>query len=136
MAHAVLNRIEDPRDNLAKCTRDEIWDYARFKGADIYFPQGADTPRDDMIQILRNKGHIDIIYTPRVIGMPPTPSPYTRKEPLPAVKREEPRHESVFDLATATRAEMAKECKRRGIKMARTDTMEKLRERLSVQDAA
>lgn len=39
-------------------------------------------------------------------------------------------------LKTETRAELAKECKRRGIKMARTDTKEQLIEKLSGQSHA
>lgn len=142
---AELFKIEDPRDSLAKCSRDDLWDYARVKGADIYFPHGADTPRDDMILILRNKGCTDIEYIPTVMGRPIKPSPYREllREKFTARKISTEMPASVGQnvpigksVAEMSRAELAKECKRRGIKMERTDTKQQLAERLSVQDAA
>jgi hypothetical protein len=59
---AILTKIDDPRDNLMKMTRDELYDYGKENG--VEFPQGRDTPAFDgtsapvpnMVDILRARG--------------------------------------------------------------------------------
>lgn len=48
----ILNRIEDPRDNLSKATRYQVWKFAKANGVD--FPE--DAPADLVRAELRRKG--------------------------------------------------------------------------------
>jgi hypothetical protein len=63
----VLTRIEDPRDNLQKATRDELWDYAKANGVD--FDQRT-TPRQVMEHVLRSKNLVNVRIPIRVLGRP------------------------------------------------------------------
>lgn len=48
----ILNKIEDPRDNLSKATRYQVWKFAKANGID--FPEG--TPADIVRAELRRRG--------------------------------------------------------------------------------
>lgn len=150
----VLNKIEDPRDQLGKATRDELWSFAKAKGVvpamleylskyqwqpdrgfyERPFPFVATVntaSKFEMENYLRNRGLYDIKPAVRVMGRDinaPDPTVYETPQTL----------EKVVDDAAKnmTRAQLAKECKIRRIKMSRTDTKEILLEKLSGQSHA
>ncbi len=136
----ILN--EDPRSPLDRASRDELYAFAKANHVteiDEAMYMGA-YAGVRMKKILLRKGLTNIntsnrpLYSadPQPSGLPPQDVDALADLPQ---KPLEPRAD-VFDISTASRAELAKECKKRGIKMARTDTKEKLQERLSVQNAA
>jgi hypothetical protein len=149
---AVLQRIDDPRDNLDKALPDELYFFAKSRGiTDINRAEPAVLMRKK----LRDKGLVDIPIPNRVLGQPTDwhnewstgskedPRPSITAEQLmqkqwdeqqgktntpPAMKSPDPTEP--FDVAKAGIVELRKECKRRGIKMARTDNLVTLREKL------
>jgi hypothetical protein len=148
---AVLTRIEDPRDNLMKMTRDELYDYGMENG--VEFPQGRDTPAFDgtshpvpnMVAILRARGLPGRDKSHRVLGLAqplfsdPPPS-YSNKiipkapPPEPSLTWREPEELPTVDKMTM--GQLRKECKILGLKMSRRDNMNTLREKLRGQNAA
>lgn len=123
---AVLNRIEDNRDNLSKASRFELCQLAEARGiSEVHY--GATLTLEEMVNILRGKGVHDIkipdrplgIYQPLVLGEIEAPK-------IEAVKAPE---KPVGDMNIV---ELRSACKARGIKMARTDTTETLRAKLNV----
>lgn len=130
-----VNRIEDPRGPLELASRYELYQYAKDNGikeideAMYMGPYAA----EKMKKILMAKGLTNIKTTLRPFGSPPgTEEPSGKTVTIDELINETP----MINHRVMTRAELAKECKARGIKMARTDTKEKLQERLSVQNAA
>lgn len=150
-----LNKVEDPRDSLGKATRDELWDFAKSKGVvpamleylskyqwqpDRGFFERTQTFKADvntatkfeMENYLRNRGLFEIRPAVRVMGRDinaPAPDVIVRKETSGHVL-------DFIERTSSTRAQLAKECKRLGIKMSRTDTKEVLLEKLSGQSHA
>jgi hypothetical protein len=149
----VLTKIEDPRDSLGKATRDELWDFAKVKGAipdmvsylskfewtsDQGFRQRtipfvasqATATKEEMENYLRNRGMVNVPVAIRCMGRPTgqfvegntlmdQPSPVPVAEPAEAT--------SVDKMSIQ---ELRQECRSRGIKMARTDNIAKLRDKL------
>ncbi len=124
------------RDPLDFANRDELYQFAQANGVTeiteaMYMGGNAG---EKMKRILRARGLTNIRHRAMPFEAPSEPAVKTTNfddfisEPSAPLepRRDEPK----------TRAELAKECKKRGIKMARTDTKEKLQERLSVQNAA
>ena len=62
-----LTKVIDPRDNLARATRDELWDYAKANGVD--FDQSTAT-KALMEQVLRGRGLVNIRVAVRQQGRP------------------------------------------------------------------
>lgn len=139
-----VNRIEDPRGPLELASRDELYAYAKANHVteiDEAMYMGA-YAAERMKKILMSKGltHLSTVLKP--FGAPPDTEKPSGKimsiddlanapaDPLP------PRVTPTIDHKVMSRAELAKECKARGIKMARTDSKEKLVERLSVAHAS
>lgn len=138
------NKIEQSgdflRDRLDHASRDQLYAFAKANGVReiteaVYMGAYAG---EKMKKILRSKGLTNIDATLKTFAPPPG------SEQTAAVKTAtmddlidapqpvfEPRQTPALDINAMSRAEMAKECKRRGIKMQRTDSKEQLRERLS-----
>ncbi len=152
---AVLHSIQDPRDQLQRARRMELYRFARDNGiADIVEAMPADVMR----QILRNKGITSIAVPDRQLGAiqrtETTPTSHKgqtyqaprppekvvevdatsdlmrqwQQESQPAVPREKP-------VEAMSINELREACKRRGIKLARTDNMASLKEKLNGQNA-
>ena len=131
---AQLTRIDDPRDNLEKMTRDELFHYAKENGValDPNMPAIDYTshPAPNMVTILRAKGLRGVDMSRRFLGFNQNRSEPVRHDPTPPVPNEitskpatEPAHMSIRELR--------QECTRRGVKMERTDNIARLREKLS-----
>lgn len=114
----LLNKIEDPRDNLSKASRFELCRLAEERGIkEVHY--SADMTLEQMAELLRSKNVHDIalpdrplgVYKPVVINADAAPKP----------------EKSVSDM---TIIELRSACKARGIKIARKDTMETLRSKL------
>lgn len=134
------NTIEQPgeflRDGLDLASRDELYQLARSHGVTeideaMYMAGNAG---EKMKRILRARGlsikpKMQIFDTPAEQSIKTTSFDDFVSEPTAPLNR-------TLDHRVMSRAEMAKECKRRGIKMQRTDTKEKLQERLSESHAA
>jgi hypothetical protein len=132
-----VNRIEDPRGPLQLASRYELYQCAKANGikeideAMYMGPYAA----EKMKKILASKGITDLKTVLQPFGSPPgteQPSGKTMTMDDLIAQTVTP----TIDHKVMTRAELAKEVKRRGIKMARTDTKEQLRERLSVAHAS
>lgn len=137
-AFATLRRVDDPRDNLEKATRPELAKFAAAHGVKEITPS---MPAILMRDKLRRLGLINIQIPPRPLGQPVSHGSVIAAKTAPenvvtndAVsdleKQWQSEQQEKTGYETWTRAEMAKECKRRGIKMQRTDSKEQLRERL------
>jgi|SRR5581483_2814129 len=130
----ILNRIEDPRDNLHKASRYELCTIAKYHGiTDIGYGKDGQT-LDDIIKILRNNGIHDIKIPERPLGVY-NPVLLNAEDVVPnkEVFHSIPGTETTISLkqiSDMTIVELRSECKRRGIKMARTDNMESLRAKL------
>lgn len=124
----ILHKAEDPRDTLSKASRYELCQVAQAHGIkEISY--SAELGLEDMVKILRNNGVTDIkipdrplgLYKPVILGLDGPPLA-TVEEPAP----EQP----ATPVAQMSMGELRSECKRRGIKMARTDNLHSLREKL------
>lgn len=124
----ILHKAEDPRDTLSKASRYELCQVAAAHGIrEVNY--SAELTLEEMVKILRNKGVTDIkipdrplgLYKPVVLGLDGPPLA-TMEEPAP----EQPE----TPVAQMGIRELRSECKRRGIKMARTDNLHSLREKL------
>jgi hypothetical protein len=146
---AIMTKSEDPRDNLLKMHRDELYDLGTAHG--IVFPQGRDTPAFDatnnpnhMVPMLRAAGIRGPDMSHRVLGSPmplviPPPATYSNKI-LPKTPPPVPQQQRPLDwnrdaeppppIEKMTMGQMRKECKSRGIKMDRRDNMNTLRDKL------
>ncbi len=136
---AVLTKIDDPRDLLEKATRDEIFDFAVAQGvAEIT----EDMPAIIMRNILREKKKTNIKIPDRPLGANPgvelikARESMQETETVPEVNADDDLmrqyQTSKVEPQSMTMGQLRAECKRRGIKMARTDNMQTLREKLSV----
>ena len=151
---AVLYKNEDPRDNLGKATRDELWAFTKSSGImpamleylkGVYWhPQKGWTPRNpgevadqstitkpDMENFLRGRGCNNISVAIRSMGRPtgeylgPKPT-LVQPTPAPAAPNADP----PADIDKMSIGELRTECKARGIKMSRRDNMEAIRQKL------
>lgn len=126
----LLTRTDDPRDNLEKMTRDELWYYAKENGVADKFPDGHNTlvsdytsdSRPNMVSILRSLGFKGKDMSGRTIGGPPLRTDPIVHKPL-----------EVMDM---TIQQLRAEGVKRGLKVERTDNKDILREKLSGQNAA
>ena len=132
-------KIDDTRDNLARMSRPELEIYAKNNGIKelgertlnmLHYPacsiNGAPPPQ--IVDELRQRGLRGPNVSHRVLGQP------VRWADEQAVTRDAPKEKLELvktDLTKMSRAELAKECKRRGLKMARTDKVQDLIGRLS-----
>lgn len=138
-------RQEDPRSNLEKASRYELAQLAKKLGFDDIT---YDTPQPLQVKKLRERGVTDINIPERILG-DSRPLVYNtdKVEKAPA-KPTEARSMTAEELleqefnadrpktpAQMGMTELRSECKRRGIKMARTDNLRTLREKLE-QNAA
>lgn len=140
-----LTRIDDPRDNLERADRDQLFRFARAKGVNeindrIYNGGNAASL---MRMILRQKGitDIDVPYhqlglPPRVAmddqpsGQPPVMLDDMLRQQLKDVQAEPARAATEKPIAGMSIRELRKECTARGIKMERTDNTAKLKVKL------
>lgn len=136
------NRIEVGgdflRDRLDLASRDELFAYAQANGVteiDNKMYLGA-YAGEKMKKILRSKGLVSLDVKISAFEAPKTHSLPVTSNVDSLINTPQAPLDPRTDAKVMSRAELAKECKRRGIKMERTDTKEKLQERLSVQDAA
>lgn len=131
-------KIDDTRDNLSRMSRPELEIYAKNSGIRelaartinmLHYPAcsiiGAPPPQ--IVDELRQRGLRGPDVGHRVLGQP------VRWADEQVVTRSDQSKEPAkdTDLKTMSRAELAKECKRRGLKMARTDKIQDLIGRLS-----
>jgi len=123
------------RDALDFASRDELYSLAKAHGVteidEAMYMSGMGGEK--MKRILRARGLNKIKPSVNIFDAPVQEQVKTTNfDDL----INEPTQPLVRPQAPQTRAELAKECKKRGIKMARTDSKEKLQERLSVQTSA
>jgi hypothetical protein len=137
-----LTKIYDPRDELDKANRDELFQFAQSRGIqeiDEKMFMGANAAIM-MRKVMRQKGIINIKIPPRQLGMPqgaiaaePSGETITAEE-MAERDYTAQRAAPVVPAATVEKMsiqEMRKECTKRGIHMDRTDNIAKLREKLS-----
>lgn len=138
-----LTRIEDPRDNLERASRDELFRFAQDRGVkeiDDRMFMGANAAIM-MRKILRQKGMTNIQVRPQQLGMPPgvgesASSPVPSTETISAdemAERDYAAQQAVNPEVPVEKMDIRQlrhECKARGIKMARTDNLKTLREKL------
>jgi hypothetical protein len=140
---------DDPRSNLEKASRYELAQLAKKMGfTDITY----DTPQPIQVKMLRARGVTNIEIPDRILGdsrplvyntdqvAPAAPKEteaksMTADELLEAQYRNELSAKEIKEPDEMSMTELRSECKRRGIKMARTDNLKTLREKLG-QDAA
>jgi hypothetical protein len=130
---ALLERIDDPRDALQRARRSEMYEFAKING---FSEITEDLPADDiphqnivgMRTLLRRRGIYKIPVPERVLGDYSRQAYHTRFTP-PASEKPIP---PLIDkpVAKMSMTEMRHECKRRGIKMVRTDNMLTLKDKL------
>lgn len=138
------SEIIDPRGSLERARRLELYRFATENGVS----EIKDTmPADLMRSILRGKGLTNIAVPRRELGaMQPTfttPNSHRSGQPQPRqpdviatvdatadLARQWAQQEAAKSVSDMTITELRKECKRRGIKMARTDTMTILKDKL------
>ena len=142
---AVLHSITDPRDNLMKARRIELYRFAREKGVTEIV---ENMPGELMRDILRSKGITNIAVPSRQLGTPeqmvttPTshrdgtteikqPDKIVEVSAIADLKRQWQQNQEPKQPSEMTITELRKECKRRGIKMARTDNMVTLKAKLN-----
>lgn len=157
----VLKSIEDPRDNLQKAKRSELYAFAQQNGVKEIDHDGM--PAELMRTILRSKNLTNIAIPRRVLGQPEprqlrnsNGAPLSVAQQTPAenvvemdatadlmrqyqaerARQAEPASSAAKPYEQMTRAELAKTCKARGIAMSRTDKKETLMEKLRGKDAA
>ena len=150
-----LTKIIDPRDNLGRATRDELWDFAKANG--VSFDQRTATKQYMEVE-LRTRGLTNIRPAVRFMGAPTgeyfghdgtsleppkirevdADADMLRQMKEQAAKPQDWPVESMFRIhPSAMNMPMLRaECKRLGIKMARTDNINSLREKLSEPHAS
>lgn len=130
-----LLKSEDPRDSLMKASRYELCQLAHAHGiSDVCYEK--DMTLEEIVSTLRKNGINEIkipdrplgIYKPVLLGAdgPPIEPKQVFVEAVKEVTKSVPE---------MNMTELRKECKRRGIKMIRTDNLETLRMKLG-QNAA
>jgi len=134
----------DPRDNLQKATRFELVDFAKANG--IAVPE--DAPAIYTMKILRARGLTNIKVPDRPLGLyANSGETLTETNSSAIVEGDTPNADDDLirqyeaqkkqpDVSQLTMGELRVLCKSRGIKMARTDTMQTLKEKLSGQQNA
>lgn len=143
----ILDRIDDPRDKLQRATRDEVYDFAVASGVTTVtiggkvIPLSEQIPKPNLINELRARGLTNIRIPNRPLGAPPgvvidDDAPAGKKEVV-EVNADDDLARQVLqqlepDVSSMSMAELRSECKRRGIKMDRTDNMQTLRDKLRV----
>jgi len=143
-----ITRIEDPRDNLEKADRDQLYRFAVRMGVkeiDDRMYMGGNAA-SLMRMILRQRGYTNIGVPQHQLGMPrgtsieqPSGNPpqmlddMLKEQLKTALEKPAPKAVEVKEL---TMWELRKECKARGIKMQRTDNLKTLREKLNGLQAA
>ena len=130
----LLSRIDDPRDTLERASRDELFFFAQERGVTEI---EQNMPAILMRKILRQKGLNSINIPNRPLGANPGVVIADPQEKVPemdadAALEEQWRQskEAPKDVSKMGMQELRSECKRRGIKMARTDNLKTLREKL------
>ena len=134
-----LLTIQDPRTPLERARRPELVAFARSHGLlDI----NENMPAILIRKKLRERGLTNINVPDRPLGIihgnptdHPTDDAANVIDHEAALEHEYERQKPVH-LGGMTRAQLAKECKQRGIKMSRTDSKEKLMERLNGEQNA
>lgn len=132
---------EDPRGSLEKASRYELAQLAKKLGfTDITY----DTPHPIQVKMLKARGVMEIDIPERILGdirpvvyntdpVQPAPAQKTEAKSMTADELLEQEFRQNKPDKTASQmnmTEMRSECKRRGIKMARTDNLKTLREKL------
>lgn len=142
----ILNKIDDPRDNLEKAHRMEL---VRFAHA-----QGATEITEHMPAILirahlRAKGLTNIRITPRPLGaqnVAPAPGPdqkvptidaaadlarqFAAQQPAPSRSKKPPRYQRLVERPKSEINKMRDYCKAHGIKMDRRDRKDDLKRKI------
>lgn len=129
----ILTRNDDPRDNLEKMTRDELWHYARENGVSDKFPAGHNTliidytsdARPNMVSILRALGLKGKDMSGRTLGGPPIITEPPKYKAPPEVKET-----ATTPVSEMTIQQLRSECIERGIKVERTDNKATLRDKI------
>lgn len=138
----VLKSIDDPRDALERARLPELLKFAAANG--VVIPREFHDKAIIVRRILRSKGLTRINVPLRVLGMPHAGQQIEPSEPVnttdfaddlmrqvraapPAPEAPAPRPVK----GVAEIAELRKECKRRGIKVARTDKLADLKAKLN-----
>ncbi len=152
-----LTKIIDPRDNLGRASRDELWDFAKANG--VSFDQRTAT-KQYMERELRGRGLTNIRVAVRLMGaptgevFPPDGSTMTVDQPkitevdadadMVRQMKEQAAKPQDWPVTSTYKEDIPKlfmsmgmnelraECKRRSIKMDRTDNKNSLRNKLDV----
>jgi hypothetical protein len=138
--------MEDPRDNLEKATRDQLWAYAKSVGvAEVREPM----PKLLCEQILRAKGFTNIPVDVTPLGSPSVragPPKLIETQPVAAIdamtdlRRQYEQQQANPDPVPVPEelnfVQLRSELKRRGIKFARSDNFETLKAKLNGENAA
>lgn len=139
-----LNRIFDPRDNLEKARRKELENFAKAQGVKEI---RCGMPAPLMRKILRQRGLTNItIPKHRYLGGPPDMAvqgrPQVDERPVNA-KAEEIDEISLLerewerpDFNAMSIIELRRECRKRGIKLKRTDKMPDMVRKLNGENAS
>lgn len=150
-----LNKIEDPRDNLAKA---RLWELQQFAAANNVAEVKADMPAILIRSILRSKGLTRIPVPDRPLGQmnQPHPRPMYKNGLAVAPERQRPQPEQEKGVEADAEADLARqyqtkkparpprlverpkseinkmrdECKRLGIHMDRRDRMPDLKAKI------
>ena len=142
-------RQEDQRGSLEKASRYELAQLAKKLGfTDITY----DTPQPLQVKMLRSRGVMEIDIPERILGdtrpigynTDPGKTAPAKQTEAKSMTAEELLEQEYLQSAPQvdkpasqmTMTELRSACKRRGIKMARTDNLNTLREKLSGQNAA
>ena len=138
-----LNKIDDPRDQLERARRFELFKFAKANNVNE-ITEGM--PAIIMRKILRGKGLTRIAIPPRPLGMqsggtaPATATPQNVNEIDAAddlmrqyAQESKPAEKPVSEMDIK---ELRSAAKARGVKLERTDNMAKIREKLSGKNAA
>ena len=140
-----LNRIDDPRSNLQRARRYELFKFARANGVREIT---EDMPADIMREILRNKRLTNIRPSAKPLGAIGANSAGGQPDNTPApqinatedlmrqymASKAPPPADAPRKFSEMTIGELRVECKRLGVKMERTDNMAKLRAKLAARE--
>lgn len=134
-----LLTIEDPRDNLQKATRWELIDYAKANGIDV----PGDAPAIYTMKVLRSRGLTNIKIPHRPLGMNAGAGDVMTDAALGEgadvtvanadddfIRQFEAQKQEETDIDKMLMPQLRMACKAKGIKMARTDNLKTLREKL------
>lgn len=117
----ILNSIDDPRDNLQRATRGELWRFA--KAHHVEEINSDSMPADLMRRILRSKNLTQISTPPRPLGIPGATNAAVYEKRAEEVTADDDlaRQWASQNVEAMTMPQLRKEAKARGIKQTPKD---------------